>query len=176
MVTLVYPKELPLLRTIQRLVKVRIERHPIPSLADVVDRRMEIRRQRLLEALGTENLTPYRNLIQELSEEYDPTDVAAALKLLAKDHVTAAENLRSPRGERFGDTGAEQGMVRFFMNIGRNQGVIPADIVRGVAEQARIPGGVIGSIDIYGNFTFLEVPEEVAHQVSAAMQKAVIKG
>jgi ATP-dependent RNA helicase DeaD len=62
------------------------------------------------------------------------------------------------------------------MNIGRNQGVTPADIVRGVAEQARIPGGVIGAIDIYDNFTFLEVPGEVAHQVVASMRHAVIKG
>jgi len=176
-ITLVHPKELPLLRTIQRLVKVRIERHPIPSLADVVDRRMEIWRQRLLEALGTGNLTPYRTLVQELSGEYDPMEVAAAaLKLLARDQGTAGPDVRPPRAEKFGGTGAEEGMVRFFMNIGRNQGVTPADIVRGVAEQARIPGGVIGAIDIYDNFTFLEVPEEVAHQVAAAMRNAAIKG
>jgi ATP-dependent RNA helicase DeaD len=178
-ITLVHPKELPLLRTIQRLVKVRIERRPIPSPADVADRQMEIRQQHLLEALAAGNLAPYRNIIEKLSEDYDPTEVAAAaLKLLVKDSRTSSPPSRSSadREERFGDTGAEDGMVRFFLNIGRKQSITPADIVRSVAEQAVISGGVIGAIDIYENFSFVEVPEEVAHQVFHAMRKSTIKG
>jgi ATP-dependent RNA helicase DeaD len=67
-------------------------------------------------------------------------------------------------------------MVRFFMNAGRKNGISPADVVRNIAEQADIPGRVIGVIDIYEDFTFVEVPEEVAKQVSRAMRKTIIKG
>lgn len=177
-ITLVHPREVPLLRTIQRLVKVRIERRPIPSPSDVADRQLEIWRQRLLDAMATGNLAPYREVIEGLADDYDPSEVAAAaLKLLVKDRTAAVEGYRAPdQGDYFGDTGAEEGMVRFFLNIGRKQGITPADIVRSIAEQADISGGVIGAINIYDNFTFVEVPREVAHQVYQAMRKATIKG
>ncbi|HLO03321.1 MAG TPA: DEAD/DEAH box helicase [Symbiobacteriaceae bacterium] len=76
----------------------------------------------------------------------------------------------------FGDTGAEPGMVRLFLNLGRMQGIQPADVVRSIAQQTGISGSVIGLINIYDRFTFVEVPKDVASQVVAAMQDSTIKG
>ena len=67
-------------------------------------------------------------------------------------------------------------MVRFFLNIGRQQMIQPADIVRSIATQAGIPGNMVGLINIYDRFTFVEVPKEVAAQVMQAMQESTIRG
>ena len=75
-----------------------------------------------------------------------------------------------------GDTGAEEGMVRFFINIGRNQKIKPGDILGAVAGEAKIPGRVVGAIDIHDGYTFVEVPKECAKDVWQAMKNVKIKG
>ena len=76
----------------------------------------------------------------------------------------------------FEDTGAEEGMVRLFINIGRNQKIRTGDIVGGIAGETGIPGKLIGSIDIYDKYTFVEVPREFASDVLKIMKDNQIKG
>ena len=79
--------------------------------------------------------------------------------------------------EEFGDTGAlEEGMVRLFMNIGRKNRVRPGDIVGALAGESGVPGRLIGTIDVYDRYTFVEVPREYARDVLDAMNHAKIKG
>lgn len=175
--TLVHPKERRVLKAIERSVRVRLKRRTVPSLAAVAERQREVWRQRLVKTLQENNLSRFRSLVEELAEEYDSIDVAAAAFKLLTEGIG---NEGRPRQERadgdLADTGAEDGMARFFINIGRRQGVGPADIVRSIAEHASIPGGVIGKIDIYDNFTFVEVPLDTARLVANAMRNGQILG
>ena len=179
-VTLINAREFVQLRQIERLVKTRIQRRPLPSLTDVAERQREMLRDRLLKVLAGGNLGPYRELADQLlnGTEQEGGDEYGAEELLAAALKMAAGEDRIPDGgtEDFGETGAEAGMVRFFLNVGRAQGIQPADVVRTIAQSAGIPGGVIGMINIYDRFTFVEVPRDVAGQVLAAMKEASIKG
>ena len=76
----------------------------------------------------------------------------------------------------FGDTGAEAGMVRLFINIGKKQKVRPGDILGAVAGESGIPGKLVGTIDMYDKYTFVEVPRENAADVLRAMKNTKIKG
>lgn len=67
-------------------------------------------------------------------------------------------------------------MARLFLNIGRSQNVTPGDILGAVAGESGIPGRVVGSIDMYDAYTFVEVPEEYAQVVLEAMKHARIRG
>ncbi|MDO5416941.1 MAG: DEAD/DEAH box helicase [Lachnospiraceae bacterium] len=67
-------------------------------------------------------------------------------------------------------------MARLFVNIGKNQKVTPGDILGAVAGESGIPGRVVGSIDMYDAYTFVEVPRKYAEQVLSAMEHAKIKG
>ena len=75
------------------------------------------------------------------------------------------------RDERNGN-----GMARLFINIGKNQNVRPGDILGAIAGESGIPGRMVGSIDMYDKYTFVEVPEENAESVLKAMKNAKIKG
>ena len=75
-----------------------------------------------------------------------------------------------------GDTGAEEGMVRLFINIGKSQRIRPGDILGAVAGEAKIPGKLVGAIDMYDNYTFVEVPQEYGKDVLKAMKNVKIKG
>ena len=78
---------------------------------------------------------------------------------------------RGGRDERNGN-----GMARLFINIGKNRNVRPGDILGAIAGESGIPGRMVGSIDMYDKYTFVEVPEENAESVLKAMKNAKIKG
>ena len=96
------------------------------------------------------------------------------------------ERSRGGRGNRKGATdraavdyvinGAGEHMARLFINIGKAQRVTPGDILGAVAGESGIPGRLVGSIDMYDGYTFVDVPAEYAENVLKAMSHAKIRG
>ena len=80
------------------------------------------------------------------------------------------------RQDDFGDTGAEPGMVRLFINIGKKQRVRIGDILGAIAGESGMEGKLVGAIDMFDSYTFVEVPREYASEVIEAMKHAKIKG
>jgi ATP-dependent RNA helicase DeaD len=68
------------------------------------------------------------------------------------------------------------GKVRLFINLGKNQNIKPGDIVGAIAGETGMPGKLIGSIDMYDKYTFVEVPRAQADIVLDAMNRTKIKG
>ena len=68
------------------------------------------------------------------------------------------------------------GMTRLFINLGKNQSVKPGDILGAIAGESGMPGRLVGSIDMYDKYTFVEVPREQADSILEAMNCAKIKG
>ncbi|WP_407308576.1 DEAD/DEAH box helicase [Desulfosporosinus sp. SB140] len=177
-ITLISPKEYRQLRLIENLIKTRIRRQELPSLADISERQAESLKNQLVKFIQNNRLGNYRAIVGDLLEEYDSTDVAAAALKFAVEGANAEERIDDNDQDinSFGNTGAAPGMVRFFMNIGRVQQIRPQDIIRWIAEESGIPGKIIGMINIYDKFTFVEVPEEYASRVLSCMHQAMIKG
>jgi len=67
-------------------------------------------------------------------------------------------------------------MIRLFVNIGKSQNVRPGDILGAVAGESGISGKMVGSIDMYDSYTFVDVPREYADAVLRAMKDVKIKG
>jgi ATP-dependent RNA helicase DeaD len=76
----------------------------------------------------------------------------------------------------FGDTGAKPGKVRFFINVGRKQKIKAKDIVKAIGEVSGLSSTSIGQIDVFDKFSFVEIPQEQAREVSGALQRKGIKG
>lgn len=172
-ITLVTPREFKLLKQIERETKTAMVSREVPTLADVAERQAEIWRNRLVETIQSGGLGHYRAILGNMVDEYDPVDIAcAALKL------SSAGELQTEEGEEydFGETGAGPGMVRFFVNIGRGAHIGPSDLVRAISEEAGVPGQVVGKIDIFDRFTFVEIEEDAAPFVYEAMRKGRING
>ena len=177
-ITLISPKEYRQLRLIENLIKTRIRRQELPSLADISERQAENLKNQLIKLIQGNRLGSYRAIVGELLEEYDSTDVAAAALKFAVEGASVEERTenKEPEELHFGNTGAAVGMVRFFMNIGRIQQIRPQDIIRWIADESGIPGNIIGMINIYDKFTFAEVPVEYASRVLSCTHQAMIKG
>lgn len=82
---------------------------------------------------------------------------------------------RGGNGGRY-DSSTRDDMARLFINIGKNQNVKPGDILGAIAGESGMPGKMVGSIDMYDKYTFVEVPRESADAVLTAMKDVKIKG
>ncbi len=172
-VTLVSPRDYKQLKLIENLTKTRIHREKLPSQADIHERQKEGIRERLQETLSKGKLAYYRNIVDSLVDDYDPMDVAAAALKLSLDLDDDRDDLIV---ESFGNTGARPGMVRLFMTIGRKDNISTGDLVRSLAEETGLPENTIGAINIYENFSFVEVPEEWASRVISCLHRQTIRG
>lgn len=102
-----------------------------------------------------------------------PSDGGAAVS------PTPSEPLRKkpirPKRADF-DASVAPTMVRLMLRVGRAHNVRPADIVGTIANEAGIPGNVIGDIDIYDTFSFVEIPDSQVALVRGALSHSVIRG
>jgi ATP-dependent RNA helicase DeaD len=66
--------------------------------------------------------------------------------------------------------------TRLFIGLGKSSGVRPKDIVGAIANEAGIPAAGIGAIDIADGFTLVDVPEDDAKTVIAALRGTTLRG
>ncbi len=85
-ITLVEPREHRLLRNIEAATHQRLEIAHVPTVADLRERRLELLRATLREALLGDGFDRYRAVVEPLTEEFDVVDIAlAAVSLAAGD-------------------------------------------------------------------------------------------
>jgi ATP-dependent RNA helicase DeaD len=89
---------------------------------------------------------------------------------------------RGERGDRGGDYRDRErrapipGMVKVFINIGKNQRVRPGDIVGAIAGESGINGKLIGDIEIRDKHTFVYLQKGDVPKVIETMSGNTIKG
>src|SRR5688500_20296063 len=170
----VTPRETRLLKMLERFTGQKIAPMRMPTAADVAARRSALFKDKLRAAAQEDGLEPYLTLVEELAEEgMDLAEIAAAAAKLARGsqslEATAQPDASPPPFPNDG------GMVRLFIDAGREAGVRPADIVGAIAGETGISGQAIGSIDLYDRFAFVEVPAESAEMVLARMRDVKIR-
>ena len=79
-----------------------------------------------------------------------------------------ADRARGPRK-------AEAGYKRLFINLGKDDGFYPGEVMQFVNRHVNGRQD-IGHIDLLGKFSYIEVPEQDAAKVTAALDGATYKG
>lgn len=173
-ITLIQPREYRQLKFISHITKSKILRRDLPSYADIIERQRGTIKNNLLQVLENNKFGDYHSVVSDIAEAggYDIKDIAAAALKLSVEGIKAC----STEDSRFADTGGAPGMARLFLNIGRSRNLRPEELVKAISCEADIPGDVIGVINIYDKFTFVEVPEDVAERVLTVMHRSKLKG
>lgn len=198
-ITLVTPREMRWLYTIQNFTHQTIEQGKLPSREDILARRDTQFVAELESHLDTETLDAELALVERMVREgYQPEHIAAAAIRMSRSGEAArpiedvrelhdrgsrdnrdrrdnrsSSSDRTPRPER---REREAGMVRLMMDAGRDHGIRPADIVGSIASEAGIPGKSIGAIDIQSTRTFVDVQEAHVERVLSSMERAYLRG
>ncbi|HLZ10413.1 MAG TPA: helicase-related protein, partial [Chloroflexota bacterium] len=82
-ITFVTPREMRELKLIERTTGARIRRDEVPTTAEVEEREAQILKERLLDILSRGPWPPYRAVIEEMADDHDPVDLAAAALTLS---------------------------------------------------------------------------------------------
>jgi ATP-dependent RNA helicase DeaD len=171
-ITFVTPREYSQLRLIERTARTKINKGKLPSRTEV----REARERELAEALETvieENRhKEYYPLVESLSTKFTHEDVAAAaLRLISGDGQI--ERIEATGGPSYASTAD---MRKLFLTIGRKDKIRVGDMVRTISKKSGIPGRTIGNIALFDNYSFVEVPADLAEQVIGSINDMIIGG
>jgi ATP-dependent RNA helicase DeaD len=169
----VTPRERRLMKDIERFTRSAIKPMKMPTRADVAARRVAQLKEIISKTIAEGDLELYLQLVEQLVEEgpHDIAEVAAAAARLAS--VARPLAVESPREVEVQDDG---GRLRLRMDVGRRDGVRPADVVGSIANEADIPGREIGPIDIRDDVTYVTVPASAAERVIKSVGRSRFRG
>ena len=172
-------KEIYKLRDIMRYTKSKIVQQKLPTLSDVEEMKTNIFLEKIKGIVDEGHLTKYIHLVDRLMEEdYTSIDIAAALLKnhlsdINADEIDALDDINLGGTELYGGEGEK--MVRLFLNAGKKNKIRAKDIVGAIANEAGVPGKALGAIDLYDDYTFVDVPNEFVRDVLYGMKNAKIK-
>jgi ATP-dependent RNA helicase DeaD len=202
----VMPRERRMLMEIERATRHRVEPMRLPSREDVVYRRSAQFKDSITEVFSSQDLTFFEQLVASYADEHgrEPTAIAAALAYLAQKErplvpPPAPESRREqfterppPRGDRrTRDPRPEAGPrherrpraerddsdhVRYRIEVGREHGVQPGNIVGAIANEAGMDAAHIGRIEIFDSHSIVGLPDGMPRDIYERLRKAWVCG
>ncbi len=214
----VAPREIRMLRTIERATRSPIAPLTLPSRADVTNKRVTGFKDKVAEVLNAEGLDFFSNIVAQIAEEQNVSaeEVASALCKMAQEgrplQVVGEDPAparsfdreerrpsafdRDSRKPRYEDRGGEKpryedrprrddrpsrpapagDMVRYRIDVGRDNGVEVRDIVGAIANEAGIESRFIGRIGLYDESSTVELPAGMPAEASNALKRTRIRG
>ena len=191
----VAPRERGMLGAIERATRQKIEQMNLPSVDAVNERRVAKFLDKIDGALGSDDLSVFRDLVERYEREKNvpAVEIAAALARLVQGKTplllpkpVAPEKTFVPRDERPQRTErpvreprertpreplpADVGMQTFRIDVGYQHGVQPGNIVGAIANEADLESRFIGRIDIRDDYTLVDLPEGMPEDLLQHMQ------
>ena len=193
----VAPRERGMLGAIERATRQKIEQMNLPSVDAVNERRVAKFLDKIDAALGSDDLSVFRDLVERYEQEKNvpAVEIAAALAklvqgkaplLLPKPAVPERAFVpredrpqrerverpqREPRERTPREHGApEVGMKTYRIEVGYQHGVQPGNIVGAIANEADLESRYIGRIDIRDDYTLVDLPDGMPAELLQHMQ------
>lgn len=177
-------REIYKLKDIRRYTKSNIILIKPPTLTDVEERKMELLLEKVKKTIAEGPFPKYSDYVEKVLESVNANveetgitttqDLASALlKMLCEKNGSETGRITDIDDM---DAGAGEDMIRLFINAGRSSGILPKHIIGSIASNTSLPGKMIGAIDIYDKFTFVEVPRQFADEVMASMKSYTLQG
>jgi ATP-dependent RNA helicase DeaD len=176
----VTPREKRMMREIERFTGSTIKPMKKPTRGDVAARRLEQTKEKIRKTIGEGELEAYVALVEQLVEEgqHSPVEIAAAAVRLASPARPAVADTKvpeaKPREEK--QRPANRETVRLRMDVGKRDGIRPADVVGSIANESGLAGREIGPIEIRETVTYVGVPADAAEHVIKSVSRARFRG
>ncbi|RUA06165.1 MAG: ATP-dependent helicase, partial [Gammaproteobacteria bacterium] len=187
-------RERRMLNTIERVTRQKIEPIELPTAKIINAKRIETFKNNISDTINNQNLEVFEKLVTEFQEanpELESVKVAAALAFIAqgKEPLLISDKAQSfGREQRQGEEktisteasplkdNPQVPMLRYRVDVGNNNSVKPGNILGAVANEADIDSEYIGSIQIFDNFSTVDLPDEMPKEVLTLLQKTVVCG
>lgn len=164
-------REIYKLRDIMKYTKAKVKLGKLPSLTDIEEAKTNNFVEKVKKVIEEGRLNKYINIVESIiSEDISAVDISAALlKMNLYDENTEDIDFEDDLEDN------NEKLVRLFINVGSKKRVRAKDIVGAIAGECGIPGKAIGDIDIYEDYTFLDVPKKYVKDILKGMKGKKIK-
>jgi ATP-dependent RNA helicase DeaD len=195
-------RERRLLHAIERATGQKIEPMELPTAEQVIDRRAARFKARISEILASHDLSAARRIVESYQQEHGVPviEVAAALVAMNRGDLTPSASVEtrsetaSPRRavgpkashserrespvkrDRKGAETPQPGMERYRIEVGREHGVSPGNIVGAIANEAEMDAQYIGRIEILADHSIVDLPEGMPKEVFRHLQGVWVSG
>ena len=199
----VAPREMRMLRAIEKATRQTLEPMQPPTREAIAGRRLAQFKQQISEILSAQDLDFFYQVIGEIEEEQEISahDIAAALTWLAqRDRPLQFEGKADPkepeeaparpertfrepkpegrRERRPRDAGrdsADLDKIRYRIEVGREQGATPQNIVGAIANEAGVESRYIGRIEIFDDYSTVDLPDGMPAEIFQHLRRVRVR-
>jgi ATP-dependent RNA helicase DeaD len=200
-ISFVTPREKHLLKAIEKATRQPLTQMRLPTVDDVNETRVARFRDSITEALGSDQMPFYRDLIDDYEQNHDvpAADIAAALAVLTQDgpllmkaEAAAVPQVfdnqgsgsrgrddrpgRPPRREDRSRKRSDVPLATYRIAVGKRHKVEPRQIVGAIANEGGLQRGDFGHIDIRGDHSLVELPVSLSDQTLDSLRGTRISG
>ncbi|ANJ66933.1 ATP-dependent RNA helicase [Halothiobacillus diazotrophicus] len=190
----VAPREKRMLSAIERATGQPITPMRLPSQSDIADKRSADFKNQITEAMESQELDFFETLIEQYQTEHDVglAEIAAALAYMAqKDRPLLPDEIPETPSHAFSERPRRDDnrrdeprqrrnddipRVKYRIEIGRDQGVAPKNIVGALANEAGIDSKYIGAIRIFDQYSTVDLPEGMPNEVFNQLKRLHVLG
>ena len=182
----VAPRERRMLFAIERATRQKIAPLSLPTTEAVNQKRIADFKQRISDTLEAGNLDFMHRLLQDYQIEHPEQaalQIASALAQMALGEqplLLPPEVKRPPRRESDSNERRhprrESRMRTYRIEVGRNHGVKPGNIVGAIANEARISARQIGHIALQADHSLVDLPDRLSAAALQALQHTWVCG
>lgn len=198
-------RERRMLKAIERATNQPITEMQMPSIDNINEQRMSRFERKILTTIESNELSFFKQFIHQLEEKTDSElqTIAAALAKLAgggdlilKEQPKAKKEKVNKRERKARDSGQKRvssdrtfspyaqplkahpdiDMERYKIDAGHKHNVKVSNIVGAIANEAEIDSEYIGRIDIFDEFTTVDLPSGMPKEVLQILSKAHVAG
>jgi len=168
-----------MLKTIEKITRQPIEPMMLPSAKIINEQRIINFKQRITQTLQNQDLSIFSELVlsYQKENEEDLFKIASSLALMAQGteplllnekeiiqpKIDSKDNKSisiSIQADPLKDNPSIQ-MRRYKISLGRRDNIKPGNILGAIANEAEISSAFIGAIQIYQDFTTVDLPDEM---------------
>ena len=189
------PKERHLLRHYERLTNSSIEYFEVPSAQQLSEHRQKQLLTTMQASLEQENHQPVEQLLQKWLQESELSAEQIALALLKQQHKQRPLFLKEDRPVRERPERAERGdradrgdrkkarsprttdadFDTYKIQVGREHGARPGDIVGAIANEASMDSRFIGQIQLFDQHSLVQLPKGLPGEVVTVLKRARVR-
>jgi ATP-dependent RNA helicase DeaD len=186
-----------MLRTIEKVTRQAVEPMQLPSAKIINEQRINAFKQKITDVMANRDLGMFEKVVAEYQLETgaEPVQIAAALAQLAqgREPLLVAEKEPKPQADDHGARRRSRNkapdaeplplkefpdieMCRYRIEVGHRDDVKPGNIVGAIANEADLESQYIGSIDIYEDFSTVDLPSGMPKEIFHDLRKARVCG
>ncbi|MDC0666259.1 DEAD/DEAH box helicase [Nannocystis radixulma] len=179
-IVFIAPRERNLLRMIERATRQPIARMELPTVKMINDVRLAKFKQQIRDSIAGGGLEQFQAVIEDLEREDNipALEIAAGLAKLVRrgEPFLLAPERSEPVREPLAERGPEPGMAAYRVEVGFVHGLKPGNLVGAIANEARLTSKQIGRIEIFKEYTMVELPAELPDELLAHLKKVWVAG